>query len=83
VRRLSEKKKFLNLHQSSLNKELIKMPFRKEDIFIEINGNRFKNRFAWLQDPTLNDMIIGREIVFDMFNIEFRQADEQIIFEKR
>jgi hypothetical protein len=25
-------------------------------------------------------MILGREVVFDKFNIEFRQADEQIIF---
>ena len=52
-------------------------------IEIEINGFRFKNRFAWLQDTELNDMIIGREIVFDLFDIEFKQADEEIIFRKR
>jgi hypothetical protein len=28
-------------------------------------------------------MILGREFVFDKFNIEFRQADEEIIFTKR
>lgn len=56
--------------------------FIKEAI-IEINGYRFTNRFAWLQDPELNDMIIGREIVFDLFDIEFKQADEEIIFKKR
>ncbi|MBM2817188.1 MAG: hypothetical protein HW421_3950 [Ignavibacteria bacterium] len=50
---------------------------------IEIDGIRFKNRFAWLQDPELYDMIIGREIVFDLFDIEFKQADEEIIFRKR
>ena len=50
---------------------------------IEIDGFRFNNRFAWLQDPELNDMIIGREIVFDLFDIEFKQADEEIIFKKR
>jgi hypothetical protein len=33
--------------------------FIKEAI-IEINGIRFKNQFAWLQDTELNDMIIGR-----------------------
>jgi hypothetical protein len=54
-----------------------------KDIMIEINGYRFKNRFAWLQDPELNEMIIGREIVFDLFDIEFKQADEEIIFKKR
>jgi len=54
----------------------------KEQI-IEIDGFRFTNRFAWLQDAELNDMIIGREIVFDLFDIEFKQADEEIIFKKR
>ena len=41
------------------------------------------NRFAWLQDPDLDDMIIGRDTVFDLFDIEFRQADEEIEFKKR
>lgn len=53
------------------------------DYEIEIDGNRFINKFAWLQDPEFDDMIIGREIVFDLFDIEFKQADEEIIFKKR
>ncbi|MDQ1267046.1 MAG: hypothetical protein QG635_2199 [Bacteroidota bacterium] len=57
--------------------------FYIKEAFIEIDGHRFKNRFAWLQDPELTDMIIGREIVFDLFDIEFKQADEEIIFRKR
>ncbi len=28
-------------------------------------------------------MLLGREVVFDKFSIEFRQADEEIIFTKR
>ena len=50
---------------------------------IEINGFRFMNHFAWLQDPDLDDMIIGRDTVFDLFDIEFRQADEEIEFKNR
>lgn len=38
---------------------------------------------AWLLEDDVEEMIIGREIVFDMFDIEFKQADEEIIFRKR
>jgi hypothetical protein len=34
-------------------------------------------------DDEFDEMIIGREIVFDMFDIEFKQAVEEIIFKKR
>jgi Family of unknown function (DUF5678)/Aspartyl protease len=36
---------------------------------------------AWLQSQTGGEqLLLGREVVFEMFDIEFRQADEQIIF---
>ena len=39
---------------------------------------------AWLQDDTIIDeMIIGREIVFDLFDVECKQADETIVFTRR
>jgi hypothetical protein len=50
---------------------------------IEVNGHIFVNKFAWLQEPESNEMIIGRTEVFDLFDIEFKQADEEIIFKKR
>jgi hypothetical protein len=28
-------------------------------------------------------LLLGREVVFDKFNVEFRQADEEIIFTRR
>lgn len=31
----------------------------------------------------VSDIIIGREVIFDAFDIEFKQADETIIFKKR
>ena len=47
---------------------------------IEINGFEFENVFAWLQDEEISEMIIGRETVFDLFDIEFKQAEETIVF---
>jgi Aspartyl protease len=38
---------------------------------------------AWLQDDKYNELIIGREVIFDAFDIEFKQAEETIIFKKR
>ena len=36
---------------------------------------------AWLQqDAGGEQLLLGREVVFDRFNIEFQQAEERIIF---
>lgn len=45
-----------------------------------IDGYSFVAPVAWLQNPTEDVILLGREVVFDKFNIEFRQADEEIIF---
>ena len=47
---------------------------------IEINGHLFENLFAWLQDEKVDEMILGREVCFDLFDIEFKQAEETIVF---
>ena len=60
-----------------------KISFLMREIEIEIDNIRFKNRFAWIQDENIDDMIIGRDMVFDLFDVEFKQADEKIIFRKR
>ncbi len=52
-------------------------------IQIEINNHTLSIPVAWLLEDDVEEMIIGREIVFDMFDIEFKQADEEIIFRKR
>lgn len=49
-------------------------------IEMTIEGHTFTAPVAWLQNQTTDVMLLGREVVFDKFNIEFRQADEQIIF---
>ena len=39
---------------------------------------------AWLQTPIEGEqLLLGREVVFDRFNVEFRQADEKVIFTYR
>jgi hypothetical protein len=45
-----------------------------------INGIEFMMPVAWLQDNQINEMIIGREVVFEEFRIEFIQAEEKIQF---
>jgi hypothetical protein len=47
---------------------------------ITIDGHSLIAPVAWLQNNTTDVMLLGREVVFDKFNIEFRQADEEIIF---
>jgi hypothetical protein len=50
---------------------------------IDIDNHTLNIPVAWLLEDDVEEMIIGREIVFDMFDIEFKQADEEIIFKKR
>ncbi len=52
-------------------------------VTITIEGITFDNHFAWVQDERIEDMILGREIVFDRFDITFKQAEESVIFEPR
>ncbi len=45
-----------------------------------IDDHYFKAPVAWLQNNTTDVMVLGREVVFDKFDIHFKQADEEIIF---
>jgi hypothetical protein len=38
---------------------------------------------AWLQTDDAVECLLGREVVFDNFDIEFKQRDRQIIFKYR
>jgi hypothetical protein len=35
------------------------------------------------QTDFCDEILVGREVVFDLFDIEFKQADERIIFKWR
>jgi hypothetical protein len=51
------------------------------DIQMTVAQHSFAAPVAWLQTkiyPT--PLLLGREVVFDLFNIEFRQADGEILF---
>lgn len=48
-----------------------------------IDNHSFTAPIAWVQDKNCTDIILGREVIFDLFDIEFLQADEKIIFRKR
>ncbi|MEA5471233.1 retropepsin-like domain-containing protein [Spirulina sp. 06S082] len=56
----------------------VKYVLRRIDF--SIDGYQFNAPVAWLQQETADIMLLGREDVFDRFNIEFRQAEEKIIF---
>ena len=60
------------------------LKYVEREIYFKINGKSvIKTPVAWIQDDRYKEMIIGREVVFDAFDIEFKQADETIIFRKR
>jgi Aspartyl protease len=54
-----------------------------KQIEIQIDEHRLMIPVAWVLDENVNEMIIGRDKVFDEFDVEFKQKDEEIIFKKR
>ncbi|MGB3205916.1 MAG: retropepsin-like domain-containing protein [Crinalium sp.] len=54
------------------------------NVEMTINEHTFLAPTAWLQNHTGGEqLLLGREVVFDKFDIEFIQAEEQIIFRWR
>ncbi len=53
------------------------------NVQITVEGHSFIAPVAWLLEPDCDDLLLGREVVFDLFDIEFKQKDETIIFRKR
>lgn len=50
---------------------------------IEIDGHEVHCPVAWIQNQYTRDLILGRDVVFDQFDIEFRQADKVVEFKWR
>jgi len=51
------------------------------NVEMTINNHVFIAPVAWLQNSTGGEqLLLGREVVFDRFNVEFRQSEEKIIF---
>lgn len=57
--------------------------FLEREITCTINSKKFTLPVGWLQELKTNDFILGREIVFNLFDVEFRQADEVVVFKSR
>ena len=55
----------------------------RKRIILTVDDNTLKIPVAWVQNIDCKDEILGREIVFDAFDIEFKQADETLIFKRR
>ena len=54
------------------------------NVEMTIDGYAITAPVAWLQKDTGGEqLLLGREVVFDRFNIEFRQAEEKILFIRR
>lgn len=51
------------------------------NVEMTIDKHTFIAPLAWLQtEINTEQLLLGREVVFDRFNIEFRQAEERVIF---
>ena len=54
-----------------------------KNLTFNIDGHIFKAPVGWVQTEEVEDILLGREVVFDLFDIEFKQVEETIIFKKR
>lgn len=60
------------------------LQYVEREIYFRFDGvHAIKVPVAWMQDEQYSEMIIGREVIFDLFDITFKQAEELIIFELR
>ena len=57
--------------------------FLEKELKCTIDGHIFNLPVAWLLEGGDDDIILGREVVFDLFDIEFKQAEEVIVFKWR
>jgi hypothetical protein len=53
------------------------------DIEIELDGHTFTAPVPGAPTDFCDEILVGREVVFDLLDIEFKQADERIIFKWR
>ena len=53
------------------------------EVELSIDGHVFNAPIAWIQADAEVDYLLGREVVFDQFDIEFKQVDKKIIFRFR
>lgn len=59
-----------------------KVEYVMRKIQVVIDEHEINAPIAWVQTKDANDEIIGREVIFDAFDIEFIQRNEKIIFKR-
>ncbi len=58
-----------------------KVEYVLRNVTMTIDDHKLIVPVAWLQNSIETEqLLLGREVVFDKFNIEFRQAEEKIVF---
>ncbi len=53
------------------------------NLTFNLDGHIFKAPVGWILTEEVEDILLGREVVFDLFDVEFKQKDELILFKKR
>jgi Aspartyl protease len=53
------------------------------NLTFKLDGHVFKAPVGWILTEGVQDILLGREVVFDLFDVEFKQAEELILFKKR
>jgi hypothetical protein len=53
------------------------------DVEMAIDSHVILAPMAWLQTDESEEILLGREVVFDGFDIEFKQTEETIVFKFR
>lgn len=53
------------------------------DVQMQIDSHLITAPVAWVQTEDCEELLLGREVVFDWFDVEFKQADEIILFKFR
>lgn len=54
----------------------------RRNVTMTVAGHTFDTPILWAQADKV-PTVLGREVVFDLFDIEFRQADRRVIFRWR
>lgn len=60
-----------------------KISYVWRNLHLTIEGNSITAPFAWVLEGQNQENIIGRQVVFDAWDIEFKQAEEKILFKFR
>ena len=53
------------------------------NLTFKIDEHIFKAPVGWILTEEVEDILLGREVVFDLFDVEFKQSDEVILFKWR